>query len=45
MKVEKLMTEQQFISKFKKKGFELYRTKGIRKVYSDLEKTKLKKVL
>jgi len=38
MESKKLMTEKQFIAKFKKQGFELYKTKGIRKVYKDLEK-------
>ncbi len=30
MKTEKLMTEKQFIAKFKKEGFELYQTKTLR---------------
>lgn len=35
---EKLMTEQQFISYYKKKGFELYKTSGVKKVYKTLDR-------
>lgn len=37
MDKEKLMTERQFISKFKKAGFELYKTSEIKKVYKKLD--------
>lgn len=40
MKKQKLMTEQQFIAMFEKKGFALYKIKGIKKVYSTLSKIK-----
>ena len=33
MKAEKLMTEKKFIAKFKKAGFQLYKTKEIEKIY------------
>lgn len=38
MKKEKQMTEQQFIAKFKKNGFELYKTSEIKKMSDALIK-------
>lgn len=38
MKKETLMTEHQFIEKFKRKGFELYKTKNIKKKLDALDK-------
>lgn len=38
MTKEKLMTEQQFIAKFKKSGFGLYKIKGVKKQIDELEK-------
>jgi hypothetical protein len=38
MKAEKQMTEQQFIAKFKKAGFEMYKTKDVKAKYNALEK-------
>lgn len=35
---EQKMTERQFISKFKKKGFELYKTKDLKKKLDTLDK-------
>lgn len=36
--MSKLMTEQQFIAFFKKKGFELYKTKDLKKKLGVLHK-------
>ena len=38
MKKQKLMTEKQFISKFKKHGFELYKTKDLKSKLNSSDK-------